>query len=75
MADVLDIDFVVTTKRKYEQMLHISKIDRDGMYYYKPFNFGDQSDETYEKPTALEFENPEVLAAWSCLISKNHLFG
>jgi hypothetical protein len=33
------------------------------MYYYKPFNFAGQSDQTYEKPTAGEIENPEVLAA------------
>jgi transcriptional regulator with XRE-family HTH domain len=63
MADALDIEFVVTTKYKYDQMIHISKVDREGMYYYKPFNFEDQTDQTYEKPTAGEIENPEVLAA------------
>tara|TARA_R110000868_G_scaffold125511_8_gene331608 strand:+ start:11941 stop:12384 length:444 start_codon:yes stop_codon:yes gene_type:complete len=63
MADALDIDFVVTTKKKYDQMLHISKLDREGMYYYKPFNFAVQSDETYEVPSVGEIENAEILVA------------
>ncbi|SIT11698.1 helix-turn-helix domain-containing protein [Belliella pelovolcani] len=49
MADALEIDFVITTKKKHDQLLHIPKADKSGMYYYKPFDFDLKSDENYSK--------------------------